>query len=296
MTNYLNKLGELIENVDMKSYNTYRLSCIVDYMFFPDSIDSLIKGISYLKKNNISYRVLGKGSNIVLSSKKYNGVIIRLDKINNVTIKGTTINVEAGKDIALLAIETAENDLKGLEWATGIPGSVGGSIIGNAGAYNSCIFDFIKSVTILDENLKIKKLYKENIEYSYRHTSLKENKNIIVLSCEMELNDGNYNESMLLINDRKKRRLDSQPLEYPSAGSVFRNPEGDFAGRLIEESNLKGFKIGGAEVSEKHANFIINKDNATPDDIRKVIKHVHDTVKKNFGVDLIIEQEFIEWN
>ncbi len=294
MKEILNKYGELLEKVDMKSYNTYRASSLVDYLFYPKNINSLVKSIEFFNKNKINYKVLGKGSNIVLNSNTFHGVIIKLDNINDVKIKKNIVYVEAGKEIATMAMDTIKNNLKGLEWATGIPGSIGGSIIGNAGAYNSSIFDFIKTVTILDEKLKIKKLKRDDIKYSYRNTSLK-NKNIIIISCELELCQGNYEESLKIVNDRKKRRLESQPLEYPSAGSVFRNPEGDFAGRLIEELNLKGYQIGGAQVSEKHANFIINKDNASCDDIRKLIKYVQKQVKEKYGIDLIIEQELIEW-
>ena len=194
-----------------------------------------------------------------------------------------------------LVNEVVNNCLTGLEWASGIPGTVGGSVIGNAGAYLSDIFTYITSVKVLLDN-EVKILNKEDINYSYRHTSLKDNKDVIVLSVKLKLEKGNSDESRRIMQQRFERRISSQPLEYPSAGSVFRNPEGNYAGKLIEDCGLKGKRIGGAMVSEKHANFIINYENATCSDIRDLIKLVHDTVLENTGVDLILEQELIEWS
>ena len=202
---------------------------------------------------------------------------------------------EAGAMLPKLVAESINKSLTGLEFAAGIPGTVGGSIYGNAGAYNACILDYVTSVTVLDENLEVLTLEHEDIEYGYRTTMFKEKKNYIILGAKFFLKEGDKQSSLDIIEDRRKRRVESQPLEYPSAGSVFRNPEGDFAGRLIESCNLKGYKIGGAEVSEKHANFIINSNNASSQDVYKLINHVHKTVLEKTNVDLLIEQEFIDW-
>lgn len=296
MIKELEKYGEVLENVNLKTYNTYHVESISKYMLFPTTVNNLISMINILRKNNMPYMILGKGSNVIFSDNLHEKVIIKLDELNDVKINKRIINVEAGKEIAVLALETAHLNLKGLEWATGIPGTIGGAIVQNAGAYNSCIFDFVKSVTVLDENNKIRKIDKKDIEYSYRNSMFKHNRNYIILGAELELQDGNYEDSIELINDRKRRRLESQPLEYPSAGSVFRNPEGDFAGHLIEECGLKGYHINGAYVSEKHANFVINKDNATGEDVRNLIKYVHDKVLEKYNIDLILEQEFIGWD
>ena len=169
-------------------------------------------------------------------------------------------------------MDTIDKGLTGLEFAAGIPGTIGGSIYGNAGAYNSCIMDYVKSVSVLNrETYEIEEIENEKLSYSYRYTMFKDDKKYIIISAKFYLKPGEKANSIAILEDRKRRRLESQPLEYPSAGSVFRNPEGDFAGRLIEACNLKGTAIGGAEVSEKHANFIINKDNATSEDVYELI-------------------------
>ena len=197
--------------------------------------------------------------------------------------------------LPVVAKQSVEKSLTGLEFAAGIPGTVGGAIYGNAGAYNSCILDYVSSVTVLDEDLNVKVLEHEDITYGYRTSLFKEEKKYIILGAKFYLKEGDKENSLEMIETRQERRRETQPLEYPSAGSVFRNPEGDFAGRLIESCNLKGHKLGGAEVSEKHANFVINKDNATGKDIHDLIEYIHDEVYKKTKVDLHIEQEFIDW-
>ena len=194
-----------------------------------------------------------------------------------------------------LVNECVKNNMTGLEFASGIPGTVGGSIYGNAGAYNACILDYVSSVTVLDEEYNIKVIPHEDITYAYRTSNFKEEKKYIILAAKFYLKPGDKQNSLEMLENRKQRRIESQPLEYPSAGSVFRNPEGDFAGRLIESCDLKGYKIGGAEVSTKHANFIINKDNATSKDVYELVHYVHGKVLEKTKVDLIIEQEFVNW-
>ena len=241
--------------------------------------------------------VLGNGSNIIFSEKLYDGVIIKLDKLNRVEVEGLFISVEAGVMLPKLVQVAIDNNLKGLEWAQGIPGTVGGSIVGNAGAYKSEISEFLVSVTVMDKLGNIRTLKTKEINFEYRHSSLKDKqKDLIVISAIIGLMPGDKEESLRIIEDRRQRRLSSQPLEYPSAGSVFRNPEGDAAGRIIEQDiNFKGKRIGGAEVSQKHANFIINIDNASSNDVKDLIELIHKEVKDKTGIDLIIEQEFINW-
>ena len=171
---------------------------------------------------------------------------------------------------------------------------IGGSIVGNAGAYNKEMFDDLVSIKVLDENLEIKEIKKEEIKHSYRHTDLK-GKTWIVLEATFVLEKGDKEKSLELIEERKERRMATQPLDMPSAGSVFRNPEGDHAGRLIEACGLKGKSIGGAMISPKHANFIVNTGNATSNDVKNLIKLVHTQVKHDFNVDLVLEQEIIDW-
>ena len=297
MINELRKYADVEEHVSLKNLNTYRIDGKAKMLVSPNSVSDLVSVLNVLKENNQKYFILGGGSNIVLNDREYDGAVIRLNKLNGVEIH-PELNMayaEAGAMLPKLANESIEKGLTGLEFAAGIPGTIGGSIYGNAGAYNACIMDYVSSVTVLDENLEIKTIEHENIEYSYRTSMFKETKKYIILGAKFFLKEGEKQSSLDIIADRRRRRVESQPLEYPSAGSVFRNPEGDFAGRLIESCELKGFNIGGAEVSEKHANFIINKNNATGSDVYKLIKHVHQTVLDKTNVDLVIEQEFIDW-
>lgn len=294
MIKELQKYGRVKENVDLKNYNTYKISTFADYLVDVFDEESLVDLVKYLNGNNVKYFIIGNGSNVVLDDAKYNGVVIKLSELNKIDIDDDEVYVGAGVMLPKLVNETVNNCLCGLEWASGIPGTVGGAIVGNAGAYLSEIFDFVLSVKIFDgENIKV--LNKNDINYEYRHTSLANDKSIIVLGVKLKLEKGNSDESLMLMKKRMERRIESQPLEYPNAGSTFRNPENDHAGRLIEECGLKGKKIGGAMVSEKHANFIINYDNASASDVRTLIKLVHDTVLEKTGVDLILEQELIDW-
>lgn len=297
MIKELEKYGEVYEHQTLKPFNTYHIGGTCKYLISPNSVQDLIEILKILKKEKIKYLILGNGSNVVFNDREYDGAIIRLNKLNGLKVHPELqmVYAEAGVSLPHLVTETVNKSLIGLEFASGIPGTIGGAIYGNAGAYNSCIMDYVLSVTILDENYDIKVLDHEDIEYSYRHTMFKEHKEYIILAVKLFLKNGDKQNSLDIIEDRRRRRVSSQPLEYPSAGSVFRNPEGDFAGRLIESCNLKGYAIGGAEVSEKHANFIINKNNATGKNVHDLIKYVHDVVLNKTGVDLIVEQEFIDW-
>lgn len=294
MIEELAKFGKVKENVDLKSYNTYKVSTISKYLIDVKSEELLVNLIKYLKENNINYFILGNGSNVVFPNEPFDGVIIKLNGLNAIDIDDDEVYVGAGVMLPKLVSETVNNCLCGLEWAAGIPGTLGGAVVGNAGAYLSEIFSFIEEIRVL-ENDEIKTLKKDDVKYSYRYSSFKENKDVIILGAKLKLNKGSKDESEVLMKERLERRIKSQPLEYPSAGSVFRNPEGNYAGKLIEDCGLKGKRIGGAMVSEKHANFIINYDNATPKDVRDLIKLVHDTVLKETNIDLVIEQELIDW-
>ncbi|MGN1371014.1 MAG: UDP-N-acetylmuramate dehydrogenase [Candidatus Coprovivens sp.] len=297
MIDKLRELAEVEEHATLKHLNTYHIGGTTKLLISPNSITDLINVIKILKEENIKYFILGNGSNIILNDREYDGAVIRLNKLCGIEIHPELqmAYAEAGAMVPKLVTESVNKSLTGLEFAAGIPGTVGGSIYGNAGAYNACILDYVKSVTVLDENLEIKTIEHEDIEYSYRTSMFKEQKKYIILGAKFFLKEGEKQNSLDIIEDRRNRRIASQPLEYPSAGSVFRNPEGDFAGRLIESCNLKGYKIGGAEVSEKHANFIINKGTATSQDVYKLINYVHNVVLEKTNVDLLIEQEFIDW-
>lgn len=283
----------IIENASLKNLNTYKIESHAKYLIKVETLDGLINILKYLKNNNIKHFILGAGSNIIID-EYFDGAIIKLIGLKKITINHDIITCEAGAMMGTLACESMNHDLTGLEWAINIPGTIGGSIVGNAGAYNKDIFDNLISIKVLTEDLLLKEIKKEEISYTYRHTNLK-GKPWIVIEATFKLEQGNKDKSLELVEDRKKRREATQPLDMPSAGSVFRNPPNDHAGRLIEEAGLKGKKIGGAMVSFKHANFIVNAGGATSNDIKNLIKLVHTQVKEKFNVDLVLEQEIIDW-
>ncbi|MBQ3475304.1 MAG: UDP-N-acetylmuramate dehydrogenase [Bacilli bacterium] len=288
-------IGDIKENEEMSKHTTYKVGGECSLFVTPSSIDNLICLLKKLKELNIKYKILGNGSNVIFSSNKYDGVIINLCKINKVEIYGEKVYVEAGYSLIKLTNLCANNGLSGIEFASGIPGAVGGAIYMNAGAYKSDMSEIIEDVTILDENLNIKTLKKDELDFSYRHSIFME-KNYIILSTVINLNKGKKEDIVELMNNRRQRRIESQPLEYPSAGSVFRNPsETIFSGKLIEDLGLKGYSIGGAKVSEKHANFIVNYNNATAEDIMSLISFIKEKVKEKYNIELKVEQEFVNF-
>ena len=287
-------VGEVIKEVDVKSYTTYRISSKALALVIPDTVDSLIKLVKYLKDNNIKYKVIGRGSNLIFVNPNYDGVLISLESFSNLKIDSNHITVGAGYSLIKLAYKLSRQGLAGLEFAAGIPGSVGGAVYMNAGAYKSDMGYIVDSVKVLTPNLQIETLKNRDLNFHYRHSFFQETSGYICLEAELILKTGNPDDILELIETRKKRRLETQPLEYPSAGSVFRNPENYSAGELIEKLGFKGYTIGGAKVSEKHANFIINANNATGLDVKKLIMKIKNEVKKQYNIDMTIEQEMVE--
>lgn len=285
---------EYLFNASLKKYNTYRIDTRAKYIVFPKDINELKKIIKYLVDNKVKHFVLGNGSNIILACDYYDGVVIKLDRFNDLEINGNIVTVGAGYSLIKLAMDTVNESLEGLEFAAGIPGSVGGSVAMNAGAYNSSLGDVVKEVTVLDDNLELRILKNDELNFEYRDSFLKKNPSYIVVEVILELKHGNKKALLEVINDRKIRRIASQPLDKPCAGSVFRNPPEMYAGALIEKCGLKGFSIKDAKVSSKHANFIINDGNASGLDIEKLVYYVKDTVKKECDVELKLEQIIIK--
>lgn len=279
-------------NFDMKKYNSYRLKFNTKCLIYPDNIQQLKDIIIRCRENSIKYKVVGECSNLIFVSD-YDGVLIRLDNINDVKIDGEKVYVEAGYNLKKLALKTIHAGLTGLEFACGIPGHIGSALYNNSGAYKSDMGYIVEYVEVLTPTLEIKKMYNSELNYHYRDSFFKNNHGYICLNASLKLKKGNEEQSMALVEDRKKRRLESQPLEFPSAGSVFRNPSGLFAGELIEKLGYKGYSIGGAKVSLKHSNFIINEENASGEDILKLINEIKDNVKKEYNVNLILEQEIV---
>lgn len=286
--------GEVRENVSMREYTTYKVGGKALALVLPRNEKELIKLLKFLKKNNIKKKVIGNGSNLLFSEKTYEGVLIKLDKFDYMNVNRCNIVVGAGYNLVKLAMKAARYGMTGLEFAAGIPGTIGGAVYMNAGAYKSDMGYIVREVKVLTPDFEIITMKNKDMDFHYRTSFLQKNPDYICLEATIKLAKGNKELIMEVINDRKARRLESQPLEYPSAGSVFRNPEGDYAGRLIEEIGYKGKSIGGAQVSEKHANFIINTGNATGDEVRALIEEIKDKVKEEYNIELKCEQEFVD--
>ena len=299
MNNVLEKLEELNikynENVSLVKHSTYRVGGKARVICYPNSESKLIKLIQCIKDNKVKYKVIGNGSNLLFSDELFDGVIINLKEFDKCKIVKNKMKVGAGYSLVKASMMAARHGLTGLEFAAGIPGTIGGAVYMNAGAYKSDMGYVVEKVKVLTDKLEIISLVNKEMNFHYRTSFLQKHKDYICLEALIKLKRGNKDDILDLMESRKNRRIESQPLEYPSCGSVFRNPTDDFAGRLIEEAGLKGKRIGGAMVSEKHANFIINYDKASAKDIHDLIIEVHDKVLKKYNIDLKIEQEFVNW-
>ena len=288
-------LEKIEKDISLSTLTTYKTGGIAKLVVYPNNINNLKQMLKLIHKYNIKYFILGKGSNTLFSDKEFNGVIIKLDKLNNFKIKQTEIYVESGMILSKLVQASVKNELTGLEFAIGIPGTIGGAIYMNAGAYGNNMSNIVKSVIVLNEKFQIKEIPLEELKFDYRYSIFQDNKNLICVAANIKLEHGNHDEIASKIKENLLKRKNSQPLEYPSAGSVFRNPEGNYAGKIIEELGLKGKNIGGAEISTKHANFIINKNNASSYDILNLIKLVQKEVKDKYKIDLKLEQQLVNW-
>ena len=289
-------VGKVEEDVSLKKYTTYRVGGTARCIVYPKDKANLVKLIRFIQGENVPYKILGNGSNLLFSEKPYEGILIKLSEFDSITFLGRNkIRVGAGASLIKLSLMAAKKGLTGLEFAAGIPGSVGGSVFMNAGAYKSDMGYVVERVKVLTPDLKIINLENKEMNFHYRSSFLQRHRDYICLEVLFKLRKGKREAIEEVIQDRRERRLASQPLEYPSAGSVFRNPEGNFAGKLIEDSGLKGKVHGGAMVSDKHANFIVNHNGGTADDVKYLIDLCHDKVLENYGIDLKIEQEFVNW-
>ena len=290
-----NEIGEYKENVSLANNTTYKVGGIASVFVYPKDTDKLILLLKELKRLNIKHKVLGNGSNTLFSDKEYDGVIIKLDKFDKITFFTNTVRAEAGVSLMKLSNQAVRKGLAGLEFASGIPGTVGGAIFMNAGAYKSDMGYITKWVKVLTPKYEVIRMTNKEMQFHYRTSFLQKNPDYICLEASIQLRPSSRELLQEIVDDRRKRRVESQPLEYPSAGSVFRNPDNMFAGKLIEDLGYKGYSIGGAKVSEKHANFIINYNNAKGKDVKDLIEFIKSEVKKNYDVDLKVEQEFVNW-
>lgn len=277
----------------MSRHTTFRIGGPADFYLCPHSTKEVQEIVEICKEENLPYFVLGNGSNLLVSDKGYRGVVIQLWKnFSDITVKDCCIQAKAGALLSKVAAEALEAGLTGMEFASGIPGTIGGAAFMNAGAYGGEMKDIIKSVKVLDTQGEVRILPKEELKMGYR-TSIVKEKGYTILSVELELSKGNREEIRNTMEDLKERRTSKQPLEMPSAGSTFKRPEGYFAGKLIMDSGLRGFSLGGAQVSEKHCGFVVNKGGATAMDVLNLIREVQRRVKEQFGVDLETEVRFL---
>lgn len=288
----LYKEENIIEDAQMKDHVYFRVGGSADILLIPETKEQVIKSIEICRNNNVPFYVVGNGSNLLVKDGGIRGVVIKLGKVKNVSVDGDRINAECGALLKDVSNAGLKNSLTGFEFACGIPGTVGGAVFMNAGAYHGEIADVIESADVIDTEGNVITLNKEQLELGYR-TSYVMKKGYIVLSAIFKLQSGEEEKIKERVSDLTFMRESKQPLEYPSAGSTFKRPEGYFAGKLIQDAGLKGFTLGGAAVSEKHSGFVINKNNATASDIINLIHHIQDEVKKQFGVDLHPEVRII---
>lgn len=273
----------------MKNHVTFRVGGPADFFVTPKNYEELSGVLKCCAKYEMPCYIMGNGSNLLVSDQGYRGVVIQLFRqLNDIQCEGNVIRAQAGALLSAVANRALEEKLTGFEFAAGIPGTLGGACVMNAGAYGGEMKDVLKSVTVLTREGERITLQKNELELGYR-TSIIAKKDYIVLEAEIELEAGDAEEIKAVMDDLKERRTTKQPLEYPSAGSTFKRPEGYFAGKLIQESGLQGFQVGGAQVSEKHCGFVINKDQATAADIAELIRQVQDRVEEKFGVRLETE-------
>jgi UDP-N-acetylmuramate dehydrogenase len=279
---------QILMDEKMSAHTTFRIGGAADLLLEIRSENELSDVVRML---NGDFFLLGNGSNLLVSDKGIRGAVIHLSKgFNNIDIKDNIITAKAGATLAGIARVAYDNSLTGFEFAAGIPGSLGGAIVMNAGAYDGEMKNVVRSVKLMDYNGNIVTKTNEEMHFSYRHSLLKE-ESYIVLEVEIALEKGDQADIKAKMDDLSQRRRDKQPLEYPSAGSTFKRPEGYFAAKLIDDAGLRGYSVGGAQVSTKHCGFVINTGNATATDVYTLINDVQDRVKKSSGVE--IEPEVI---
>ena len=284
----------VLRDEPMSRHTTFKIGGPADAFVSVFSQEGLLELLELLRTREIPYLLLGNGSNLLVSDQGIRGVVIHLDGVfKQITGEGDRLICGAGASLSSVCVEAKSRGLSGLAFAYGIPGSVGGAVFMNAGAYGGEMKDVIFSCRHLTPDGQIETFEKEKLDLSYRHSVYGENR-FVILSAELKLERGNSEEIELAMRDFMQRRKSKQPLEFPSAGSVFKRPEGYFAGAVIEKCGLKGLSVGGAQISEKHAGFIINTGNATCEDVRQLIEKIQQTVFRETGVFLECEVKVLD--
>lgn len=285
LTSMLGEERVLIDEL-MKNHTSFKIGGPADAMAFPKNSSELVEIIKFCVSNKIPYMIMGNGTNLLVSDNGIRGLIVKInDNMNDYNVKGDILELEAGMLISKASKLALEHSLSGLEFAEGIPGTVGGAVIMNAGAYNGEMSQVVSETDYLDGEGNIITINNAQHEYGYR-TSIIQKRNGTVLKTRLLLQKGDYSKIKSQMDEFNFKRRDKQPLEWPSAGSVFKRPTGFFVGKLIDDCGLRGFNIGGAQISDKHSGFIINRGNATCKDVLSLIEYIQITVERNFGVKL----------
>ena len=280
------------ENEPMKNHISFKTGGCARYFVTPECSDEVIAVIDALKKEKVPYTVIGNGSNLLFSDKGFDGAVVCIGKkMSSVSADGVSVTAQAGALLSRISSVATANSLTGFEFASGIPGSLGGALVMNAGAYGGEMKDVVRTTTYVDASGKIKTISSEEHQFGYRKSVFKNGD--VILSSVIELKKGDIEEIKAKCEELNTRRREKQPLEYPSAGSTFKRPEGHFASKLIDDASLRGYRVGGAMVSEKHCGFVINYDNATSMDIFNLMKEIKRTVYDKFGVVLEPEVRLI---
>lgn len=284
---------QVLTEEPMSCHTTFRIGGPADYFVCPRTAEEVRKTIEICLENQIPYFILGNGSNLLVSDQGYRGVIIQLFKnMNQITVEGDCIRAQTGALLSAIAKQALSSSLTGFEFAGGIPGTLGGAVVMNAGAYGGELKDVLETVTVLTQDLEIVTIPADQLEMGYR-TSIVKKKNYIVLEAVLRLRSGNEEEIRETMKELTQKRVSKQPLDLPSAGSTFKRPEGYFAGKLIMDAGLRGYRVGGAQVSEKHCGFVVNTDHATAEDVRRLMREVSDCVWEKFQVKLEPEVKFL---
>jgi UDP-N-acetylmuramate dehydrogenase len=287
-------IGKVKRNEPLAHHTTIKIGGPADLFIEPSSVENLKKVMEVIKKNNLPWRAIGRGSNLLVSDKGIEGAVIKLGTgIDALAINGTEITVGGGHSLVSLSTLISKKGLSGLEFASGIPGSVGGAVYMNAGAHGSDISNILTRAHILFEDGTMEWLSNEEMEFSYRTSSLQKKRPGIVIEAVFQLVAGDRTTIVAQMQKNKDYRKETQPWNYPCAGSIFRNPLPNYAGKLIEVAGLKGFSIGGAKISEMHGNFIVNAGNATAGDVLALIQHVKDTIYSLYKIKMETEVEIV---
>lgn len=294
MANLMNEFPEIKIKQDepLMNYTYTKTGGPADWLAFPETVDQVKQLVDYAREHEMSITVLGNASNLIVGDGGIDDLTIILTNLDQIEVHDQQVTAQAGASYIDTTKVARDHSLTGLEFAAGIPGSIGGAVFMNAGAYGGETKNVVVSATVMLPDGTITELNNQELDFGYRHSSIQENKGII-LDATFGLATGDYDQIKSQMEELNQRRADKQPLDLPSCGSVFKRPEGYYAGKLIHDAGLQGYTSGGAQVSTKHAGFIVNVDHGTAADYVQVIRHVQETVKEKFGVDLETEVRII---